>query len=114
MVATFAKSPVRNTCTWFNPPTVTYAKVPLALLAKLTWLVIGPVSIVFSTVNGGRASNTITLPTSFSVNQTCEPSGVAAILGQKGLACGTRPTIWGSAPGITPSLGGKDQQTDPT
>lgn len=61
--------------------------------SKFTWLVIGPVSIVFSIVNGGRASNTLTLPISFNVNQTCLPSGVAAILGQNGLSWGTRPTI---------------------
>jgi hypothetical protein len=33
------------------------------------------------------------LPISFNVNQTCLPSGVAAILGQNGLSWGTRPTI---------------------
>ena len=38
----------------------------------------------FSTLKGGRASNTIVLPTSFSVNQTCLPSGVAAMSGQNG------------------------------
>jgi hypothetical protein len=61
--------------------------VPLALRAKLTWLVIGPVSIDFSTANGGCASNTMVLPMSFSVNQTCLPSGVAAMFGQNGLSC---------------------------
>jgi len=30
----------------------------------------------------------------FSVNHTCVPSGVAAMLGQNGLSCFTRPTIW--------------------
>ena len=59
--------------------------MPWALCAKLTWFVIGPVSMVFKTEKGGRASKTVVLPTSFSVNQTCFPSGVAAMLGQKGL-----------------------------
>jgi hypothetical protein len=58
-------------------------------------LVIGPVSSVLSTENGGLASNTWVLPVSLSVNQTCEPSGVAAMLGQNGLACRTFPTIKG-------------------
>ena len=53
---------------------------------KVTWLVIGPLSMVFSAANGGRASNTVVFPTSFSVNHTCRPSGVAAMLGQNGLA----------------------------
>src|SRR5215468_1993940 len=82
MVATFAKSSGRNTWISLRPPTVTYANVPRALRAKLTWLVIGPVSSVASTANGGRAANTMTLPTSFSVNHTWLPSGVAAMLGQ--------------------------------
>ena len=38
-------------------------------------------------------SNTIVLPMSFSVNQTCLPSGVTAMFGQNGLSCLTRPTI---------------------
>ena len=45
-----------------------------------------------STWNGGWAAKTITLPTSFSVNQTCSPSGEAAILGQNG-------ETWCHAPG---------------
>ena len=36
IVATFAKSLVRNTLNSFNPPTVTYANVPLALWTMLT------------------------------------------------------------------------------
>ena len=63
--------------------------MPLALRTMLTWLVIGPVSSVFNSANGGCASNTWILPVSFSVNQTCLLSGVAAMLGQNGLACGT-------------------------
>ena len=54
-------------------------------------------SSVLSMLKGGFASNTWVLPVSFSVNQTCEPSGVAAMFGQKGLACGTLPTIVWSA-----------------
>src|SRR5262245_57926783 len=80
---------------------------------KLTWLVIGPVSSVFSTANGGRASNTVVLPTSFSVNQTCFPSGVAAMLGQNGLPCGTRPTISCLATEITTVSGVKEEHTYP-
>ena len=45
------------------------------------------------TSNGGTALKTITLPTSLSVNQTCLPSGVAAMSGQNGISCFTRPTI---------------------
>jgi len=67
--------------------------MPLALRTILTWLVIGPVSRVFKSANGGCPSNTWVLPVSFRVNQTCLLSGVAAMLGQKGLACATLPTI---------------------
>jgi hypothetical protein len=37
-----------------------------------------------SSVKGGLASNTWVFPVSFSVNQTCEPFGVAAMFGQNG------------------------------
>ena len=37
---------------------------------QLTWLVIAPVSNVFSTAKGGLASNTMTLPTSFAKVRT--------------------------------------------
>ena len=63
--------------------------MPLAVCAKLTWLVIGPVSIVLIGLNGGLALNTWVLPISLSVNQTWSPSGVAAIFGQNGLSCFT-------------------------
>ena len=53
-----------------------------------------PVSIVVIRLNGGLALNTCVLPISFSVNHTCFPSGVAAMSGQNGLSCFTRPTIW--------------------
>src|SRR5712691_11574063 len=79
----------------------------------LTWLVIGPVSIVFTTVNGGWASNTIVRPTSFSVNQTCLPSGDAAMFGQNWLAWATRPTILWVATEITTVSGVNDEQTYP-
>src|SRR5262249_42304263 len=42
--ASFEKPCVRKTWTSLRPPTVTYAKVPSAVRAKLTWLVSGPVS----------------------------------------------------------------------
>src|SRR5258706_7142055 len=113
MVATWAKVSVRNTFTSLSPPTVTYANVPRALWTMLTWLVIGPVSIVFKTANGGRALNTITRPTSFSVNQTCLPSGEDAMLGQNGLAWLTRPTISSVATEITTVSGVNDEQTYP-
>ena len=45
-------------------------------------IVIGPLSIVLRIEKGGRASKTITRPTSFSVSQTCLPLGVAAISGK--------------------------------
>src|SRR5579859_1528278 len=93
MVATCAKSSVRNTLTSFVPPIVTYANVPFAVWAKFTWLVIGPVSIALIRLNGGFALNTWVLPTSLSVNQTWLPSGVAAMFGQNGLACLTFATI---------------------
>src|SRR5262249_59032605 len=76
-----------------GPPIVMYANMPLALRTILTWLVIGPVSRVFKSVNGGCASKTWVLPVSFRVNQTCLLSGVAEMLGQNGLACGSLPTI---------------------
>src|SRR6266481_6443427 len=85
MVATCSKLSVRNTLISLSPPIVTYANMPLALRTILTWLVIGPVSRVFKSVNGGCASNTWVLPVSFRVNQTCLLSGVAAMLGQNGL-----------------------------
>src|SRR5258708_15264172 len=113
MVATLEKSSVRNTWTSFSAPTVTYAKLPFALRAKLTWLVIGPVSIVFRTEKGGLASNTTVLPMSLSVNQTCLPSGVAAMFVQKGLGWATRPTIWRSATAITTVSGVNVGQTQP-
>src|SRR3989441_2690080 len=113
IVATFVKSLVRNTCTWLSPPTDTYAKTPFALRAKLTWLVIGPVEIVLSTVKGGRALNTIVLPMSLRVNHTCWESGVAAMLGQKGLSCVTSPTISCAATEITTVRGVNDEQTYP-
>src|ERR1700719_4788922 len=87
--------------------------MPFALRTMLTWLVIGPVSSVLSTEKGGRASNTCVLPMSFSVNQTWEPSGVAAMLGQNGLACCTFPTILWSATEITSVSGVNDEQTYP-
>src|SRR5216684_6506278 len=59
--------------------------MPLALRTILTWFVIGPVSRVFKSANGGCPSNTWVLPLSFRVNQTCLLSGVAAMLGQNGL-----------------------------
>src|SRR5215468_6005468 len=87
--------------------------MPLALRTMLTWFVIGPVSIVFKSANGGWASNTWTLPVSFNVNQTWAPSGVAAMFGQNGLACGTLPTILWSATVITAVSGVNDEQTYP-
>ena len=91
---------------------MTYANFATALRTKLTWLVIGPVSSVFSTAKGGRASKTIVLPTSFSVNQTCLPSGVAAMLGQNGLACGTRARrSRASATAMTTVSGVNDEHT---
>jgi hypothetical protein len=43
-----------------------------------------------SSLNGGLASKICVLPMSFTVNQTCWPSGVGAMFGQKGLSCFTR------------------------
>ena len=60
--------------------------MPLVLETKLTWLVMGPVSRVLSNTKGGFASKTWVNPVSLSVNQIWLPSGVAAMLGQKGLA----------------------------
>src|SRR5437773_2328858 len=93
IVVTLEKSSVRKTWTWFKPPTVTYANVPLEFRTIFTWFVIGPVARVFSTANGGRPLKTMVLPTSFSVSQTCPPSGVTAMLGQNGVSWGIRPTI---------------------
>ena len=42
MAATWLKSSVRNTLTWFSPPTVTWANCPAAMRAKSMWLAIGP------------------------------------------------------------------------
>src|ERR1700742_2331458 len=65
------------------------------------------------TLKGGSALNTSVLPVSFSVNHTCLPSGVAAMLGQNGLACGTWPTIVWSATETTTVSGLNDEQTSP-
>jgi len=65
-----SKVSVRNTLTSFRPPMVMYANVPFVLCTILTWLVIGPVSSVFSTLKGGRPPKTWVLPVSFKVNQT--------------------------------------------
>jgi hypothetical protein len=67
--------------------------------------------MTFSTLNGGFALNTSVLPVSFRVNQTCVPSGDAAIFGQKGLACGTLPTIVWSATETTTVSGVNDKHT---
>ena len=77
----------------------------------LTWLVIGPVSIVLSTAKGGLASKTMTLPTSLSVSHTCLPSGVAAMSGQNGLSCFTRPTMRFDLVSMTTVSGEKLEQT---
>src|ERR1700712_5555566 len=71
----------------------------------------GPVSNDLMTANGGRASNTCVRPTSFSVNQTCLPSGVAAMFGQNGLSCLTLPTMLWSAKAITLVSATNDEQT---
>src|SRR5262249_16928671 len=65
------------------------------------------------TSNGGRALNSMVLPTSLSVNQTCFPSGVAAMSGQNGLSCFTCPTILCSAVATTTVSGLKLEQTYP-
>ena len=67
--------------------------------------------MVLSSANGGRASNTWVLPVSLSVNHTWLPSGVAAMLGQNGLACATRPTIAWSATVMTTVSGLNDEHT---
>ena len=85
--------PLRNTLTWFSPPIVRYANLPLRLFTKFTWFVIGPVSRRASCSNGGFALYTCTLPASFSVIQTPSFSGLTAMLGQNGLACGIRLMI---------------------
>src|SRR6202011_2433518 len=89
VVTSFGLSVVVYTFTTFSPPMVMYANWPFAFRTMLTWLVIGPVSRVASTLNGGSALNTSVLPVSFRVSHTWRPSGVAAMLGQKGDACGT-------------------------
>src|SRR5262245_493676 len=65
------------------------------------------------TSNGGCALNTMVLPTSLSVNQTCFPSGVAAMSGQNGLSCFTCPTTLYSAVATTTVSGLKLEQTYP-
>jgi hypothetical protein len=88
------------------------ANVPRALRTILTWFVIGPVSSVFNSANGGLASSkTCVLPVSFKVNHTCEPSGVAAMFGQNGLACASLATTRWSATDTTSVSGLKDEQT---
>ena len=47
---------------------------------------------------------------SLRVNQTCWPSGVAAIFGQNGLSCLTRATIVWSATLTTSVSGVNDEQ----
>src|SRR5256884_9572400 len=106
IVVTREKSSVRKTWTWFRPPTVTYANVPSEFRTIFTWFVIGPVPRIFSTVNGGRPLNTMVLPTSFSVNHTCPPSGVTAMLGENEHSLGIRPPVWGSLHLIHPRLAG--------
>ncbi len=83
----------------------------MGVLAKLTWLVIGPVASVRIGAKGGLASNTCVRPTSFNVNQTCLPSGDAAMFGQNGLSCFTWPTTWCVRTEITTVSGLKDEQT---
>jgi hypothetical protein len=56
-------------------------------------LVIGPVSSTVFSANGGFALNTCTFPASFSVIHTSSFSGVTAILGENGVACGSLFTI---------------------
>src|SRR6185369_5635919 len=111
MVATCEKSSVRNTLTSLVPPIVTLANVPFGVRAKLTWLVIGPVSMVLIGLNGGLALNTRVLPMPLSVNHTCSPSGVTAMFGQNGLSCFTRATMAWSATDTTTVSGLKDEQT---
>ncbi len=111
MAATCVKSSVRNTRTSLSPPMLTYANVPARVRAKLTWLVIGPVLRDLSTAKGGLASKTIVCPMSFKVSQTCVPSGVAAMFGQNGLSCRTRPTIRCVATSMTTTSGLKDEHT---
>src|SRR4030095_10002905 len=66
----------------------------IALLRLFTGsAVIGPVSSSAICSNGGLALNTCALPTSFSVIHTSSFSGLTAMLGQKGLVCGTRLII---------------------
>src|SRR5262245_29810100 len=73
----------------------------------------GPVSITPRMPNGGRALNTIVLPTSLSVSQTWLPSGVAAMSGQNGLSCLTCPMILCPAVAMTTVSGLKLEQTYP-
>ena len=74
---------------------------------------IGPLSRTFSTLKGGFASKTITLPTSFRVSQTWSPSGAAAMLGQNGDSCFTLPTTLCVATETTAVSGLKLEQTYP-
>src|SRR5260221_12113442 len=101
MVATCSKLSVRNTLISLSPPIVivTQANMPLALRTILTWLVIGPVSRVFKSANGGCPSNKLVLPVVLRVNQTRLLSGVVAVFGQNRLACGTPPAVLLSARG---------------
>src|SRR4030095_12692965 len=99
--------PRRNTFTSLAPPTVTYANLPLRLFTRFTWLVIGPVSNKAFSPKGGCALKTCTLPTSFKVIHTSSFSGLMSMLGQKGLACGTRLIIWCVFASITDSSGVK-------
>jgi hypothetical protein len=64
-------------------------------------------------LKGGLALKTCVLPMSFSVNQTCWPSGVAAMSGQKGDACATRPTCRWVLVSMTTVSGEKLEHTYP-
>src|SRR6185369_6465808 len=86
---------------------------PLRLLTKLTWLLMGPVSKSAFCSNGGFALKTWVLPTSLSVIQTSSFSGVTAIFGQNGLACGNLLMTSCEATSITASSGVKLEQTKP-
>src|SRR5450432_3337386 len=90
-----------------------YANVVPFVRTKLTWFVIGPVLNDAITANGGLASNTIVRPVSLSVIQTWLPSGVAAMFGQNGLSCLTRPTILRETTANTTVSGLNDEQTYP-
>src|ERR1700739_2620844 len=73
----------------------------------------GPVSRTFSVLKGGCQSTTWCRPVSFSVIQTCLPSGVAAIFGQNGLTCLTVATILCVAVEMTSVSGLNEEQTYP-